>query len=367
MRSNMKRSLLFFVTLLVCAATAQAQMVDPLAPLKTYAAKALPRCPEGVLTMERMQGGPQNFNSFAVTIRSSDQHCGGQKYLLHSPKTHQILVGIVVPLPENGKPTAARLTEESARLLGHQVTATISPFPLQDGLKAVRITRDTPFGPFAYHGFVDAAERFLIVGSRGNLQVDPARSLRDGLGVATAAVRKGNANAKTEIIELSDFQCPSCARAHGKVDPIIRKNLSKVNYLRLDLPLFDGHKWALQAAMAARAINRVAPAKYWDYVDYVFKNQEEVGKQQFDKFLQGYLEDHDIDAAAVQKIYSSKSERQALLDQVSRAFSMGVAATPTFIVNGQMMGFGPEGNFTIDAIKRALGLPVTSAAPAKSK
>lgn len=363
----MKRTLLFLATLFVCAAAAQAQMADPLAPLKTYATKSLSRCPDGIMTMESVPGGPQNFNSYAVTIRSSDQYCGGQKYLIHSPKTQQILIGVVVALPENGKPIAARVTEESTRLLGNKVMAAISPFPLQDGLKAVSITRDTPFGPFAYHGFVDASEKFLIVGSRGNLQVDPAKSIRDGLGVATAAVRKGNANAKVEIIELSDFQCPSCARAHTKVDPIITKNLSKVNYLRLDLPLFDHHQWAVPAAMAARAINRVAPAKYWDYVDYVFRNQEAIGKRPFDKFLQEYLTDHDIDAAAVQKIYASKAERQALFEQVSRAFSMGVSSTPTFIVNGQMMGYGPEGNYTVDAIKTALGLPVTSAAPAKSK
>jgi protein-disulfide isomerase len=338
----------------VCAA-ASAQMVDPLAPLKSYAAKSITRCPDGVLTMETVPGGPTNFQSYAVTMRSSDQYCGGQKYLIYSPKSQQIVIGAVVALPDDARPTPIRVQEESARLLGYKVTATLAPFPLQDGLKSVNIIRDTAFGPFAYHGFVDASEKFLIVGSRGNLRTDPAQTLREALASSTAAVRKGNPKAKLEILELSDFQCPSCARAHTKVDPIIEKNLSKVNYGRLDLPLFDHHNWSLQAAMAARAIQRVAPKKYWDYVDYVFKNQEDIGKQSFDKFLQDYLADHDIEVGAVQKIYSSKPERQALLEQVSRAFSIGVSATPTYIVNGQMLGFGPDGNFTIDAIKKELG------------
>ena len=352
--------------ILVCAA-AQAQMLDQTAPLKTYAAKMLPRCPDSVMTFEPVSGGPLNFNAYAVTIRSSsDKYCGGQKYLIHSPKTNQILIGAVIALAENAKPTNVRVAEESQRLLGHNVTATVSPFPLPDGIKSVAITRDTPFGPFAYNGFVDASEKFLIVGSRGNLKTDPAQSLRETLGIATSAVRKGNPNAKVEIIELSDFQCPTCARAHTQVDPLIEKNLSKVSYLRLDLPLFEHHKWALQAAMAARAINKVAPAKYWHYVDYVFKNQENVTKEpSFDKFLQDYLADNDINAAAVQKIYASKSERQALLDQISRAFSFGISATPTFIINGQLMGFGPDGSFTMNAIKSALGLPVTSASKSK--
>ena len=368
MRNDMKRTLLFLVVAALVGVSAQAQMLDQTSALKTYASKILPRCPEGILTMERVQGGPQNFNAYSVTIRSSDQYCGGQKFLIYSPATHQILVGSVIALPGDGRPPHVRITEEASRLLNNKITATVAPFPLQDGLKAVAMKRDTPFGPFTYNGYIDASDQFLIVGSRGNLKVDPAQTVREALGTATYAVRKGNKMAKAEVIELSDFQCPSCARAHTKVDPIIEKNLSKVNYGRLDLPLFEAHKWALPAAMAARAIQRVAPAKYWAYVDYVFKNQETIGKAaSFDKVLQEYLEDHDIDAKAVQKIYGSKSERQALLDQVSKAFSFGVSGTPTFIVNGQLMGFGPDGSFTVDAIKTALGIPLTPAAAAKSK
>ena len=79
-----------------------------------------------------------------------------------------------------------------------------------------------------------------------------------------------------------------------------------------------------------------------------------------------FAEDNDLDWTALQKIYSSKTERQALLDHISRAFASGIASTPTFIVNGQIMGFGPDGTFTIEAIKSALGAPAQKAAkPAK--
>ncbi|HUP59556.1 MAG TPA: thioredoxin domain-containing protein [Thermoanaerobaculia bacterium] len=353
----MKR-LLVATLLLSAAAAAQAQMADPTASLKTYAVKAMPRCPEGVLTLEEVpNGGVTNFEAYTVTLRSSDKYCGGKKFLLYSPKTQTILIGAVLPLAANSLPTNVRVEQEAARVLGGKVAAAISPFPIADGLKPVKISRETRFGPFAYHGFVDAGERFLIVGSRGSLQTDPAKTLRESLDVAKLAVRKGNKNAKVEIIEFSDFQCPTCARAHDKIDPIIEKNLSKVNYGRIDLPLFEHHEWAVPAAMAARAIQRVAPAKYWAFVDYVFKNQEAIGKRKFDTVLAEWLDDHDVDAKAVQNIYASKAERQALLDHLSKAFSMGIAATPTFIVNGQIMGFGPDGTFTLDAIRAALGLP----------
>jgi protein-disulfide isomerase len=356
----MKRALLA-LTLLVCA-TAEAQRIDSLATLKNYASKVLPRCPGGTLTFEPTPVAPMNFIGYTVTLRSTDQYCGAQKYLLHSPKSGQILIGTVIDLPRDARAANLRVAERAGQMLKTQTTANIAPFPLPDGIRTVAITRQTQYGPFAYQGFIDASEGYLIVGFRGNLHTDPAKTLRDALG-ASAAAQRGKSGAKVEILELSDFQCPTCARAHEKVEPIIQKNLSRLSYSRLDLPLFEHHEWAIPAAMAARAIQRTAPAKYWGYVDYVFKNQEQIGKRPFDETLKEFCEDQDIDFAALQKIYASKAERQALLDQVSRAFAIGVNSTPTFIVNGQIMGFGPEGSFTIEAIKSA----IASGTPAAAK
>lgn len=357
----MKRALLTLSLLATVAA--HAQSVDPTAGLKQYASKVLPVCPAGALTFERIPAGPANFHSYAATLRSSDKYCGSQKYVLHSPKTQQVLVGTVIQLPADGRPVQARIAEQSSQLLGKQMKVVVAPFPLQDGLKAVTMTRDTPYGPFSYNGYTDQSEKFLIVGFRGSLSTDPARTLREQLGAATA-VRRGS-NAKVEILEISDFQCPTCARAHEKVEPIIRQNLSKITYARIDLPLFEHHEWAIPAAMGARAIQSVAPAKYWQYVDWIFTNQEAIGKRNFDQVLREYAEDNDIPWAPLQKIYSSAVERKALLDQVSRAFSAGIASTPTFVINGQIMGFGPEGSFTIEAIKKAVGSKAVAAKKSK--
>lgn len=358
----MKRALLV-LALVLCSAAAYAQRLpsatDQTAALREYAGKVLPRCPGGVLTIEPVQGGgPANFNTYVATVRSDDKYCGTQKYLVHSPKTQQVLIGSIIAIEKDGRSTADRLTTKSTELLGKKVKATVAPFPLPDGIKAVSIARDTPYGSFSYGGFVDQSETFLIIGLRGALNIDPQKTLRDTLGTAGGAKR---GTGKVEILELSDFQCPTCANAHSKLEPLIQKNLSKMSYVRIDLPLFEHHEWSVPAAMGARAVQRVAPAKYWQYVDYVFKNQEAIGKRKFDDVIKEFADDNDLDWAALQKIYSSKAERQALLDQVSRAFAAGIASTPTFVVNGQIMGFGPEGAFTIDSIKSALGV----AAPAK--
>lgn len=361
----MKKTFLLLLTLSVCSG-AFAQAADPTAPLKNWAAKMLPRCAGGVLTLERVpEPVPANFLVYALTLRSTDEYCGTRKYLLHSPKTGQVLIGTVIPLESDARPTNVRVAAETSRLLNTNITASIAPFPLPDGLRHVTLNKQTGYGPFGYHGYLDATERFLIVGARGSLAQDATKTLLESIG-ASNAVRRGKKDAKVEIIELSDFQCPTCGKAHGKVEPLIKANLGKISYARIDLPLFEHHQWALPAALGGRAIQRVAPGKYWEYVDYVFKNQEQIEKMKFDDVLKNFAEDNDIAWRAVEPVYRSASERAAILDQVSRAFDVGINSTPTFIINGQIMGFGPEGTYTIEAIKAAIASAGGSTTPAKA-
>ncbi len=331
-----------------------AQVSDTTA-LTRWATKALTKCPDSKVTVEEVKAPlvPANFKVFTVTQTSSDKNCGGQKYLLYSPATGQILMGTVIPLPADSRPAEVRVTETSSELLKTDVKTTINPFPLPDGLKSLSITKQTDYGPFAYHGFIDQGQHFLIIAPRGNIKDEPAKMLRDSLQIQNG-VRRGKATSKVEIIELSDFQCPTCGRAHKVVEPLIEKALGKISYIRMDLPLFEHHEWSIYAAMGARAIHKVAPAKYWSYVNFVFGDQEAIGKQKFDDVLKHFCEDSDIDWKAVEKIYRDPKEKALLLEQVSRAFDNGIVSTPTYIVNGQMIGFGPEGKFTIDTIKAAI-------------
>jgi protein-disulfide isomerase len=348
----MKKLSFFLAPLLLCA-SAFAAPAD-LAALRAYAKKASLKCPDSVLTLEPVaRGGPLNFNLYDLNVKSSEDSCTAHKYLLYSPGTQQVIIGTVFLLPDDARPIATRLAAQTSEMLHEQVLANISPFPLQDGIKVATMSKQTPYGPFAYHGYVDASERFLIVGTRGNLKTDPGKTLKEALG-AERSVNRGNPKAKTEILELSDFECPTCARAHSQIEPMITKNLSKVYYRRLDLPLFEHHEWSIYAALGAHAIQKVAPAMYWEYADFIFKNQEAIGKQPFDKVLENFCEDHDIAWAKVAPLYKSTAERQLILDGVSRAFDNGLNSTPTFIINGQMMGYGKEGVVVLDAIKAAV-------------
>jgi len=350
------KSAFFALGLAAAALTASAAPAD-MVSLTNYAKRALPKCTDSVVKLDVVpQQGPAGFQAYELKQTSSDPSCGSQKLLLYSPSTQQVLIGTIFALPMDPRPVDQRVADQASQLLKLPMAATVSAFPLPDRIRAVAMTKKTPFGTFSYHGYVDGADRFLIIGTRGNLHGDPGKTLLDALNAHTAGVWRGNKAAKNEIVELSDFQCPTCGRAHKTLEPVVSKHLKNVHYARLDLPLFEHHEWSFQAAMGSRAIQRVAPDKYWSYVDYVFQNQEEISKaKSFDEVLKNYVEDRDMNWKAIEKIYRDAGERQALMDQVSLAFDNGIVSTPTYIINGQVMGYGPEGKTTIDAVKAAVG------------
>jgi protein-disulfide isomerase len=354
----MKRALPAIVLALIpfCVLAQRAPTLN--GALTNFASRSLAKCPEAKISVSPVgQEGPRGFVLYTLTQESSDSSCQRKTYMLHSPASGQVVIGTIFTLPQDARSLSTRIAEVGTAALKEPVTASVAPFPLPDGIRAVSIVKQSKAagGGFTYHGFVDASNQYLMIGTRGNLNVDPGKALVETIGLA-GATHRGNPKAKVQIVEFSDFECPTCARAHKKIEPIIAKNLDKVDYYRLDLPLFEHHEWALDAALGARALSKVAPAKYWNYVNFVFENQETIGKQPFDKVFQNFVEDNDINWKAVQKIYKSPVEKRALIDQVSRAFDNGVLSTPTYIINGQILGFGPEGTFTIEAIKNALGV-----------
>src|SRR5262249_4071707 len=154
MRSNMKRlSLGFFLALFPLFAFAQRA---DLTTLRAYAAKAMPRCAGTVITLDQLpNAGPAGFVPYKLTHTSTDKSCGSETYLLSSPPSQQVFIGTVFPLAADARPATDRIAEVVIERLKTPVQVTIAPFPLPDGLRAVSMAHETPYGNFAYHGFID--------------------------------------------------------------------------------------------------------------------------------------------------------------------------------------------------------------------
>src|SRR5207244_851536 len=163
-------------------------------------------------TVERVdKDSPSGFIPYLVTQTSSDSTCGRQTTLLYSPLTQQTLLGTVLELPSDARNVDVRVADKAMEVPKQPLTASVAKFPLRP----------------------------------------PPR-------------------ARAPSTAHSDRECPTCRRAHLEIEPLIEKHLANVDYIRLDLPLFEHHEWALPAAMAARAIHQEAPKEYWKFVNYVY-------------------------------------------------------------------------------------------------
>lgn len=312
--------------------------------------RAVDDCPGSKVTVEKTTPLAINgWTTWRATQTSSDSRCGRATYVLTQGRN--VFSGDAFQLPAQGT-VETRLAEFAKQRLKRDVKVEVGK-AAAPALRPVRLVATTAQGPLAYSGYIDQAGKYFLVGRTGTLDGDPGRALLDSIGAANGA-RRGNAMARIQIVELSDFQCPTCARAHELLEPIITKNLDRISYTRLDLPLFHGHDWVMDAALTARAVQQLKPAAYWEFVDLIFKNQSAINKSNVNAMLQGFANDLDLDWAAVSAAAKKPENRQALLAQTGRVFDAGIYGTPTFIINGKIVFYGNDADYLRSRIQSML-------------
>jgi protein-disulfide isomerase len=158
---------------------------------------------------------------------------------------------------------------------------------------------------------------------------------------------KGNDKAKVTIVEFADFRCPFCEKFYTDVKPQIIKeyvDTGKVKLYYRQYPFLGPA--SIVAADAAECANE--QGKFWDYYDYLFKNQPDESDTSM------YNTDTLTQAATTlslngdqfrQCLDSKKYDAQAQAD-LADGQKVGVQGTPTFYINGtQLVGAQPYSAF----------------------
>lgn len=318
--------------------------------LRSWVDRAVDDCPGSKVVIEKPAPLAINgWTTWRATQTSTENRCGGASYVLTNGKA--IFFGDAFEL--TGASSAEQKLKEFAKArLKKDVVVEIGK-AAAPALRPVKLTAKTAEGPLSYAGWTDQGGRYFLVGRMGASDVDPGRSLAQALN-ASAGAKRGNTMARVQIIELSDFQCPTCARAHQILEPLITKNLDRISYTRLDLPLFQGHDWVMNAALAARAVQQVHPDKYWEFVDQIFASQDGINKGNVDSVLASIARDLNLDWKKVSAIASKPESRNALLAQAGRAFDSGIYGTPTFIINGRVVFYGNDADYVRSRIESLL-------------
>ena len=139
---------------------------------------------------------------------------------------------------------------------------------------------------------------------------------------------RGNDNAPLVLVELTDFQCPFCARHVKSVMPEISKNYvstGKLKYVVLDFPL-PFHKNAEKAAEAAHCAE--SQGKYWEMHELLFANQKALDTEH----LIGYATQLGLDTDAFKNCLESGQLAKKVQASKTEGTSAGVTGTPTLFL-----------------------------------
>ena len=147
--------------------------------------------------------------------------------------------------------------------------------------------------------------------------------------------KAGNKDAKVNVIEYGDFECPACAAYAPIFKQLVVDYGDRVLFVFRNYPL-PQHPSAKPAAYAAGAAG--LQGKFWEIHDMLFENQKEWSsysnaKEIFIKYAQSL----NLDVERFKNDLDSKEVKGKGDNDYQKGVGLGVNATPTFFLNGDKL------------------------------
>ncbi len=139
----------------------------------------------------------------------------------------------------------------------------------------------------------------------------------------------GSADARYEVVEYGDFQCPFCSKASGAIQQVREELGDDVRYVWRHAPLVQQHPNALAGAEAAEAA--AMQGKFWEYERGLFADQE----NQLPSDIVRLAARLDLDVPKFERDLQSAEVTSRVRDDMLDAEAMGIDSVPTFFVNGR--------------------------------
>lgn len=155
-------------------------------------------------------------------------------------------------------------------------------------------------------------------------------------GVVITEHIKGNPEGKVTLVEYSDFQCPACAGFYSVAKEVVETYKDDVRFEYKHFPLVNIHRNAVAAAVAAEAAGQ--QGKFFEFHDMLFDNQESWSNLANPSvvFIQ-YAEELGLDIETFKRHLSSSVLKDKVMADFSEGRELGVAATPSFYLNGEFL------------------------------
>lgn len=313
-----------------------------------FAERALTWCPNSEFRIEsdeRRQTPSGSYRVIAIS-RSCDIGflTGNVSFLLDEASATAWLGSVgSVPMEEMGVPVKDLRTfvsqfipgalEESGRMKcrvvwdgGSERSGALIPFTLKV---------DTGYGEYSKPAAIASDGAYMVLGSPLPWGEDPVAHRRELLASASSVIwDQGVAEARVDIVEFSDFQCPGCRAKWSVIRSAVDGFPASVRHGLVSFPLYNIHPWAFRAASAAWCVGDQDPHLLRPMKELFYALQREMEVSQVTPTAVDFVEANELDAAAFTECYLRNESLTAVHDQIALGSLVGVNATPTYVVNG---------------------------------
>jgi protein-disulfide isomerase len=173
----------------------------------------------------------------------------------------------------------------------------------------------------------------------------------------------GNPNAKVTIYEFSTFTCPFCAAADGKSQqyikalkygnpdwqapiPNIVKDYVELGKVKIVFKYFPGHAGGEPAMVVGLALKEQNNSLFWQYKDLAFENQQDANDI---VKMEALAEQLGANMTELKSDIESGKYLSQLTEDAALGTANGIKATPSFIINGELIT-GAESYSTFKAV-----------------
>lgn len=144
----------------------------------------------------------------------------------------------------------------------------------------------------------------------------------------------GPKDAPVQIYEYSDFSCPACRMAAGKIDEMFKVFGPGLRVTFKHYPLTNIHPWSFDAAAYADCAGE--QGKFREYGALLFENQQNWALSKgLPPEFQDYAVKLGLDWPKLQVCAASPETIKRVKLDMAEGDMKGVNATPTFFINGR--------------------------------
>lgn len=160
----------------------------------------------------------------------------------------------------------------------------------------------------------------------------------------------GSQTATVTVEEFADYQCPTCAAKHPVFKQIASLYNNRIKFVFRNFPLTNMHPKAYDAAIAAEAAGM--QNKFWDMQNLLFTKQAEWSASTDHRTLfSQYAQQIGLDVAKFQTDLVGLPAKKRVDDDLNRAKSLQVSATPSIYVNGVPIAFN---QMTVEGLRQVI-------------